>query len=82
MGKHWALKGILRISLPESRVDRMLIDCWNDVWGQLHQHVVNADVINEDALPAEAYVTMANEVVRYMCFALAIGTNIYQTDTC
>ncbi|KAL7254604.1 hypothetical protein ACSBR1_008877 [Camellia fascicularis] len=27
-------------------VDRMPIDCWNDVWGKLHQQLINVDVLH------------------------------------
>lgn len=54
-------------------VDRMPIDCWNDVWGKLHQQNVNVDVINVDAVPAEVYSTVATAVVWSMRLALAVG---------
>lgn len=58
-------------------VDRMPIDCWNDVWGKLHQQVVNVDVINVDALPAEVYATMATAVIWSMRLALAVGFYVW-----
>ncbi|CAI8598847.1 unnamed protein product [Vicia faba] len=58
-------------------VDRMPIDCWNDVWGKLHQQIVNVDVINVDALPAEVYTTMATAVVWSMRLALAVGFYVW-----
>ncbi|GAB4848260.1 Probable inactive ATP-dependent zinc metalloprotease FTSHI 4, chloroplastic [Ancistrocladus abbreviatus] len=54
-------------------VDRMPIDCWNDVWRKLHQQLVNVDVINVDAVPAEVYSTVATAVVWSMRLALAIA---------
>ncbi|XP_058786532.1 probable inactive ATP-dependent zinc metalloprotease FTSHI 4, chloroplastic [Vicia villosa] len=58
-------------------VDRMPIDCWNDVWGKLHQQIVNVDVINVDALPAEVYTTMATAVIWSMRLALAVGFYVW-----
>ncbi|KAJ4715289.1 ATP-dependent zinc metalloprotease FTSH [Melia azedarach] len=54
-------------------VDRMPIDCWNDVWQKLHQQVVNVDVVNVDTVPAEVYSTLATAVVWSMRLALAVG---------
>lgn len=53
-------------------VDRMPIDCWNDVWRKLHEQVVNVDVLNVDAVPAEVYSTIATAVVWSMRLALSI----------
>ncbi|GMH25116.1 hypothetical protein Nepgr_026959 [Nepenthes gracilis] len=53
-------------------VDRMPIDCWNDVWQKLHQQLVNVDVINVDTVPAEVYSTVATAVVWSMRLALAL----------
>ena len=44
-------------------VDRMPIDCWNDVWQKLHQQIVNVDVLNVDTVPAEVYSTVATAVM-------------------
>ncbi|OAY63783.1 hypothetical protein ACMD2_05961, partial [Ananas comosus] len=44
-------------------VDKMPIDGWNDVWSKLHEQLVNVDVINVDAVPAEVYSTIATAVV-------------------
>jgi len=54
-------------------INRMPIDCWNDVWEKLHQQTVNVDVINVDAVPAEVYSTIATAVVWSMRLALAVG---------
>ncbi|CAM8957481.1 unnamed protein product [Rhodiola kirilowii] len=53
-------------------VDRMPIDSWNDVWGKLHQQLVNVDVIHVDAVPAELYSTIATAVIWSMRLGLAI----------
>lgn len=53
-------------------VDRMPIDCWNDVWVKLHQQLVNVDVINANSVPAEIYSTVATAVVWSMRLALAV----------
>ncbi|XP_054795844.1 probable inactive ATP-dependent zinc metalloprotease FTSHI 4, chloroplastic isoform X1 [Prosopis cineraria] len=58
-------------------VDRMPIDCWNDVWRKLHQQVVNVDVINVDAVPAEVYSTIATAVIWSMRLALAVGFYVW-----
>ncbi|WJX40846.1 putative inactive ATP-dependent zinc metalloprotease FTSHI 4, chloroplastic [Trifolium repens] len=58
-------------------VDRMPIDCWNDVWGKLHQQIVNVDVINVDAVPTEVYSTVATAVVWSMRLALAVGFYVW-----
>nr|GMC64371.1 probable inactive ATP-dependent zinc metalloprotease FTSHI 4, chloroplastic [Ipomoea batatas] len=34
-------------------VDRMPVDCWNDVWRKLHQQLVNVDVYNVKTVPFE-----------------------------
>ncbi|KAK2437319.1 putative inactive ATP-dependent zinc metalloprotease FTSHI 4, chloroplastic [Trifolium repens] len=58
-------------------VDKMPIDCWNDVWGKLHQQIVNVDVINVDAVPAEVYSTVATAVVWSMRLAVAVGFYVW-----
>ena len=58
-------------------VDRMPIDCWNDVWRKLHQQIVNVDVINVDAVPAEIYSTVATAVIWSMRLALAVGFYVW-----
>ncbi|KAK1275481.1 ATP-dependent zinc metalloprotease FtsH [Acorus gramineus] len=58
-------------------VDRMPIDCWNDVWQKLHQQVVNVDVVNVDVLPAEVYSTIATAVIWSMRFALSVGLYLW-----
>lgn len=58
-------------------VDRMPIDSWNDVWGKLHQQIVNVNVINVDAVPAEVYSTVATVVVWSMRLALAVGFYVW-----
>ncbi|CAN6475819.1 unnamed protein product [Victoria cruziana] len=54
-------------------VDRMPIDCWNDVWNKLHQQLINVDVINVNPVSAEVYSTVATAVIWSMRLALAIG---------
>ncbi|KAF1871169.1 hypothetical protein Lal_00020903 [Lupinus albus] len=58
-------------------VDRMPIDSWNDVWGKLHQQIVNVDVINVDSVPAEVYSTVATAVIWSMRLALAVGFYVW-----
>ncbi|KAF9599719.1 hypothetical protein IFM89_001665 [Coptis chinensis] len=58
-------------------VDRMPIDCWNDVWKKLHQQLVNVDVINVDPVPAQVYSTVATAVIWSMRLALAIGLYLW-----
>ncbi|XP_062007289.1 probable inactive ATP-dependent zinc metalloprotease FTSHI 4, chloroplastic isoform X1 [Rosa rugosa] len=53
-------------------VDRMPIDCWNDVWQKLHQQIVNVEVYNVDTVPAEVYSTVATAVIWSMRLALSI----------
>ncbi|XP_057544321.1 probable inactive ATP-dependent zinc metalloprotease FTSHI 4, chloroplastic [Amaranthus tricolor] len=53
-------------------VDRMPIDCWNDVWHKLHQQLVNVDVINVNSVPAQVYSSVATAVIWSMRLALAI----------
>ncbi|GAV78410.1 AAA domain-containing protein/Peptidase_M41 domain-containing protein, partial [Cephalotus follicularis] len=53
-------------------VDRMPIDCWNEVWQKLHQQIVNVDVVNVDTVPAEVYSTVATAVIWSMRLALSI----------
>ncbi|XP_071722188.1 probable inactive ATP-dependent zinc metalloprotease FTSHI 4, chloroplastic [Rutidosis leptorrhynchoides] len=54
-------------------VDRMPIDCWNEVWKKLHHQIINVDVINVDTVPAEVYSTVATAVIWSMRLALSIG---------
>ncbi|KAI3990961.1 hypothetical protein MKX01_026145 [Papaver californicum] len=58
-------------------VDRMPIDCWNDVWQKLHQQLVNVDVLNVDTVPAEVYSTVATAVIWSMRFALSVGLYLW-----
>lgn len=58
-------------------VDRMPIDSWNDVWRKLHQQIVNVDVINVDAVPAEVYSSIATAVIWSMRLALAVGFYVW-----
>ncbi|KAF4366311.1 hypothetical protein F8388_017465 [Cannabis sativa] len=58
-------------------VDRMPIDCWNEVWQKLHQQIVNVDVYNVDTVPAEVYTTVATAVIWSMRLALSIGLYIW-----
>lgn len=62
-------------------VDRMPIDCWNDVWHKLHQQVVNVDVQNVDAVPAEVYSTVATAVIWSMRLALSIVLYLWIDNT-
>lgn len=58
-------------------IDRMPIDCWNDVWKKLHQQIVNVDVINVDAVPAEVYSSVATAVVWSMRLALSVALYLW-----
>lgn len=58
-------------------VDRMPIDCWNDVWQKLHQQVVNVDVINVNTVSAEVYSSVATAVIWSMRLALAVALYIW-----
>lgn len=58
-------------------VDRMPIDCWNDVWRKLHQQLVNVDVYNVKSVPFEVYSTVAVAVVWSMRLALAVALYIW-----
>lgn len=58
-------------------VDRMPIDSWNDVWGKLHQQLVNVDVINVDTVPAEVYSTFATAVIWSMRLALSVALYLW-----
>ncbi|KAI3427468.1 AAA domain-containing protein [Psidium guajava] len=58
-------------------IDRMPIDCWNDVWQKLHQQIVNVDVINADTVHAEVYSTVATAVIWGMRLALSIGLYLW-----
>lgn len=76
--KYGILEGSERDSMKEivfrrHVVDRMPIDCWNDVWQKLHQQLVNVDVLNVNAVPAEIYTSVATAVVWSMRLALAIA---------
>ncbi|XWS41343.1 hypothetical protein CRYUN_Cryun17cG0073100 [Craigia yunnanensis] len=58
-------------------VDRMPIDCWNDVWQKLHQQIVNVDVLNVDTVPAEVYSTVATAVIWSMRLALSVALYLW-----
>ncbi|OMO57147.1 hypothetical protein CCACVL1_25957 [Corchorus capsularis] len=58
-------------------VDRMPIDCWNDVWKKLHQQIVNVDVLNVDTVPAEVYSTVVVAVIWSMRLALSIALYLW-----
>ncbi|XP_052195606.1 probable inactive ATP-dependent zinc metalloprotease FTSHI 4, chloroplastic [Diospyros lotus] len=58
-------------------VDRMPIDCWNDIWRKLHQQLINVDVINVNTVPAEVYSTVATAVVWSMRLALSIALYVW-----
>lgn len=58
-------------------VNKMPIDCWNDVWKKLHQQLINVDVLNLNAVPAEVYSTVATAVVWSMRLALSIAFYIW-----
>ncbi|MBA0861331.1 hypothetical protein Goshw_026861 [Gossypium schwendimanii] len=58
-------------------VDRMPIDCWNDVWQKLHQQIVNVDVLNVDTVPAEVYSSVATAVIWSMRLALSIALYLW-----
>ncbi|KAL5714618.1 putative inactive ATP-dependent zinc metalloprotease FTSHI 4 [Ranunculus cassubicifolius] len=58
-------------------VDRMPIDCWNEVWQKLHQQLVNVDVYNVNTVPAEVYSTVATAVIWSMRLALSIGLYLW-----
>lgn len=58
-------------------VDRMPVDCWNDVWRKLHQQLVNVDVINVNTVSAGVYTTIATFVVWSMRLALSIALYIW-----
>ncbi|KAL8473122.1 hypothetical protein ACS0TY_030092 [Phlomoides rotata] len=58
-------------------VDRMPIDCWNDVWRKLHQQLVNVDVLDVHTVPAEVYSTVATAVVWSMRLALSVALYVW-----
>lgn len=58
-------------------VDRMPIDCWNDVWHKLHQQMVNVDVFNVDTVPAEVYSTVATAVIWSMRLGLSVALYLW-----
>ncbi|XP_050371779.1 probable inactive ATP-dependent zinc metalloprotease FTSHI 4, chloroplastic [Argentina anserina] len=58
-------------------VDRMPIDCWNDVWQKLHQQIVDVKVYDVNTVPAEVYSTVATAVIWSMRLALSIGLYVW-----
>ncbi|KAL9229650.1 hypothetical protein vseg_005095 [Gypsophila vaccaria] len=58
-------------------VERMPIDCWNDVWQKLHQQLVNVNVINPNTVSAEVYSSVATAVIWSMRLALSIGLYLW-----
>ncbi|KAF5727710.1 ATP-dependent zinc metalloprotease FtsH [Tripterygium wilfordii] len=78
-GKVDGLEGSSRKDIVFRRhvVDRMPIDCWNDVWKKLHQQIANVDVHNVDVVPAEIYSTVATAVVWAMRLALSVALYLW-----
>jgi ATP-dependent metalloprotease FtsH len=62
-----------KIVFKRHMVDRMPVDCWNDVWKKLHQQIVNVDVINMNTVPKGVYCTIATLVVWSMRVAASIA---------
>ncbi|KAM7517902.1 hypothetical protein LguiB_016864 [Lonicera macranthoides] len=58
-------------------VDRMPVDCWNDVWRKLHPQLVNVDIVNVNTVSAGVYTTIATFVVWSMRLALSIALYIW-----
>ncbi|XP_058089746.1 probable inactive ATP-dependent zinc metalloprotease FTSHI 4, chloroplastic [Magnolia sinica] len=58
-------------------VDRMPIDCWNDVWQKLHHQLVNVDVLNVNTVSAEVYSTVATAVIWSMRLALSVALYLW-----
>ncbi|KAM7257722.1 hypothetical protein ACFE04_013463 [Oxalis oulophora] len=58
-------------------VDRMPIDCGNEVWKKLHNQIINVDVYNLNTVPAEVYSTVATAVIWSMRLALAMGLYVW-----
>lgn len=58
-------------------VDRMPIDCWNDVWQKLHEQIVNVDVLNVNSVSAEVYSTVSIAVIWLMRFALSVALYLW-----
>ncbi|GER40637.1 ATP-dependent zinc metalloprotease FtsH [Striga asiatica] len=61
-------------------VNRMPIDCWNDVWRKLHQQLVNVDVHNV-TVHGEVYSSVATAVVWSMRLALSIALYVWIDKT-
>lgn len=62
-------------------VDRLPIDCWNDVWKKLHQQIQNVDVLNVGTAPAETSSIVATAVIWYIRLALSIGLYLWIDNT-
>ncbi|KAL0350405.1 UNVERIFIED_CONTAM: putative inactive ATP-dependent zinc metalloprotease FTSHI 4, chloroplastic [Sesamum radiatum] len=75
-GKPESSEGKKEIIFRRHVVDRMPIDCWNDVWRKLHQQLVNVDVLNVNTVPAEVYSSVATAVVWSMRLALSVALYI------
>lgn len=54
-------------------VDRMPIDCWNDVWRKLHQQLINVEIYDNNTVPGEIYSTVATAGIWFMRLALSIA---------
>ncbi|XP_011099753.1 probable inactive ATP-dependent zinc metalloprotease FTSHI 4, chloroplastic isoform X2 [Sesamum indicum] len=76
-GKTEGSEGKKEIVFRRHVVDRMPIDCWNDVWQKLHQQLVNVDVLNVNTVPAEVYSSVATAVVWSMRLALSVALYIW-----
>ncbi|KAK4416712.1 putative inactive ATP-dependent zinc metalloprotease FTSHI 4, chloroplastic [Sesamum alatum] len=76
-GKTEGSEGKEEIVFRRHVVDRMPIDCWNDVWRKLHQQLVNVDVLNVNTVPAEVYSSVATAVVWSMRLALSVALYVW-----
>ncbi|KAG9136657.1 hypothetical protein Leryth_004446 [Lithospermum erythrorhizon] len=76
-GENNSEEGKQQIIFRRHVVDRMPIDCWNDVWGKLHNQLLNVDVLNANTVPAEMYYSTATAVVWSMRLALAVVLYIW-----
>lgn len=76
-GENNSQEGKQKIIYRRHVVDRMPIDCWNDVWRKLHHQLVNVDVLDVNTVPAQMYSTTSTAVVWSMRLALAVMLYIW-----
>ncbi|CAN0877425.1 Probable inactive ATP-dependent zinc metalloprotease FTSHI 4, chloroplastic [Linum grandiflorum] len=62
-----------KIVFRRHMVDRMPVDCWNDVWQKLHQQVVNVEVRHANVVHDGVYTSVVIGVIWSIRLAIAVA---------